>query len=156
MSWGSFGSGDVELAGPGYLGASTMTNLAYIAATHSYVATYRFPARGGSWDGSDNGTYSLRARPIQVWDELGYVVPAVELASYWLWFPPGLMGSSCGPIDFDGDGDAGTSADIQAFFECIAGSCCETCASADFDGDGDTATDADVASFFRVLAGGPC
>jgi uncharacterized membrane protein len=58
--------------------------------------------------------------------------------------------------DFDGDGDVGTDADIEAFFACLAGSCCATCGSADFNGDGDVGTDADIESFFRVLAGGAC
>jgi hypothetical protein len=58
--------------------------------------------------------------------------------------------------DFDGDGDTGTDADIQAFFACLAGGCCPLCGSADFNNDGDTGTDADIESFFRVLAGGPC
>jgi hypothetical protein len=58
--------------------------------------------------------------------------------------------------DFDGDGDTGTDADIEAFFACLAGTCCATCGSADFNADGDTGTDADIESFFRVLAGGPC
>jgi hypothetical protein len=58
--------------------------------------------------------------------------------------------------DFNGDGDVGTDADIQAFFACLAGDCCASCGSADFNGDGDIGTDADIESFFRVLAGGPC
>ncbi len=58
--------------------------------------------------------------------------------------------------DFDGDGDVGTDADIEAFFACLAGTCCSTCASADFNGDGDTGTDADIEGFFTVLAGGSC
>jgi hypothetical protein len=58
--------------------------------------------------------------------------------------------------DFNGDGDVGTDADIQAFFACIAGTCCATCGSADFNGDGDVGTDADIESFFRVLGGGAC
>jgi hypothetical protein len=58
--------------------------------------------------------------------------------------------------DFNGDGDAGTDADIEAFFKCLAGSCCTTCGSADFDNDGDSGTDKDIESFFSVLAGGPC
>jgi hypothetical protein len=64
----------------------------------------------------------------------------------------------CGTADFDGDGDTGTDADIEAFFACLAGSCCPTCftGGADFNGDGDTGTDADIEAFFRVLAGGPC
>ena len=65
---------------------------------------------------------------------------------------------TCGTADFDGDGDVGTDADIEAFFACLAGTCCPTCwqGGADFNGDGDTGTDADIESFFRVLAGGEC
>jgi hypothetical protein len=58
--------------------------------------------------------------------------------------------------DFNGDGDAGTDADIEAFFACLAGHCCPRCGSADFNGDGDVGTDADIESFFRVLGGGAC
>jgi hypothetical protein len=62
----------------------------------------------------------------------------------------------CGTSDFNGDGDFGTDADIEAFFACIAGDCCVTCGSADFNADGDLATDADIEAFFRVLGGGTC
>jgi hypothetical protein len=62
----------------------------------------------------------------------------------------------CGSADFNDDGDSGTDADIEAFFACIAGSCCPACGSADFNGDGDAGTDADIESFFRVLGGGQC
>jgi hypothetical protein len=58
--------------------------------------------------------------------------------------------------DFNGDGAVGTDADIEAFFACLAGSCCANCGSADFNGDGAVGTDADIEAFFRVLAGGPC
>jgi hypothetical protein len=71
---------------------------------------------------------------------------------------PCVTGPVCGTADFDGDGDTGTDADIEAFFACLAGNCCATCfaGGADFNADGDTGTDADIESFFRVLAGGPC
>jgi hypothetical protein len=70
----------------------------------------------------------------------------------------GMFHLDCGPNDFDGDGDAGTDFDIEAFFACLAGSCCPTCfpGGADFNGDGDSGTDADIEAFFRVLAGGTC
>jgi subtilase family serine protease len=58
--------------------------------------------------------------------------------------------------DFNGDGDIGTDADIEAFFACLAGSCCPACGSADFNADGDIGTDTDIEAFFRVLGGGPC
>jgi hypothetical protein len=63
---------------------------------------------------------------------------------------------ACGSADFDNDGDSGTDADIEAFFACLAGSCCARCGSADFNADGDTGTDADIEAFFRVLGGGSC
>jgi hypothetical protein len=63
---------------------------------------------------------------------------------------------TCGSADFDGDGDVGTDADIEAFFACLGGNCCQNCGSVDFDGDGDTGTDADIEAFFRVLGGGTC
>lgn len=54
------------------------------------------------------------------------------------------MGPVCGTADFNGDSDVGTDADIEAFFSCLAGSCCPTCfiGGADFNGDGDIGTDA--------------
>ncbi len=64
--------------------------------------------------------------------------------------------SSYCSADFNGDGDTGTDADIEAFFACLAGNCCPLCATADFNGDGDAGTDADIESFFRVLGGGAC
>jgi len=70
------------------------------------------------------------------------------------------LASTCGSIDFDGDGDEGTDADIEAFFIRLAGGPCPTapveCESTDFDGDGDEGTDADIEAFFRRLAGGAC
>jgi hypothetical protein len=65
---------------------------------------------------------------------------------------------ACGTSDFNGDGDFGTDADIEAFFGCLGGNCCGQCftGGADFNGDGDTGTDADIESFFRVLGGGNC
>jgi hypothetical protein len=58
--------------------------------------------------------------------------------------------------DYNGDGDFGTDADIEAFFACLAGNCCALCGGSDYNGDGDFGTDADIESFFRVLGGGAC
>jgi spore coat protein A len=64
----------------------------------------------------------------------------------------------CGTSDFNGDGDFGTDADIEAFFACLGGNCCPTCypGGSDFNQDGDYGTDGDIESFFRVLGGGNC
>jgi hypothetical protein len=76
------------------------------------------------------------------------------------WYQEALLWArslgGCGTADFNGDGDVATDADIEAFFACLAGTCCAVCGSADFNGDGDVATDADIEAFFRVLAGGTC
>jgi hypothetical protein len=84
--------------------------------------------------------------------------PWTEIDNYDLMFRTYVTqgGPRCGSADFNGDGDSGTDADIEAFFACIAGSCCATCGSADFNGDGDVGTDVDIEAFFRVLAGGTC
>jgi hypothetical protein len=89
----------------------------------------------------------------------GYVAGVQEGRAYELPFMlEGTSGPGCGTSDFNGDGESGTDADIEAFFACLAGNCCATCwhLGADFNADGDSGTDADIESFFRVLAGGPC
>jgi probable HAF family extracellular repeat protein len=68
---------------------------------------------------------------------------------------PVVGGGNCSP-DFNGDGDFGTDQDVESFFACLAGTCCQTCGTSDFNSDGDFGTDADIESFFRVLAGGAC
>jgi hypothetical protein len=80
-------------------------------------------------------------------DGLGHLCPQVQSAEAALSFPT---------ADFNGDGDLGTDADIEAFFACLAGSCCPGCGSADFNGDGDLGTDGDIEAFYRVLGGGSC
>jgi len=70
---------------------------------------------------------------------------------------PFLLRPPCSS-DFNQDGDFGTDSDIEAFFACLAGSCCPTCDphGQDFNADGDYGTDQDIEAFFRVLAGGSC
>lgn len=56
--------------------------------------------------------------------------------------------------DFNGDGDIGTDQDIEAFFACLGGACCQTCPhNADVNCDGDIGNDADIEDFFRALGG---
>jgi hypothetical protein len=129
----------------------------------------------GNFSYTQNGPYF----PAAIWDARGFwvgssgadgtLIPAndpapVPAGSYAtrvssrVGFIRGIIGNppTCGSADFNGDGDTGTDADIEAFFACLAGSCCATCGSADFNGDGDTGTDSDIEAFFRVLAGGNC
>ncbi|HYE60815.1 MAG TPA: hypothetical protein VD997_02370 [Phycisphaerales bacterium] len=97
-----------------------------------------------NWSGSASGYVALRGNDGQ-WSCQEGVAVSVE-----------VRGSSCGSADYNGDGDAATDQDIEAFFACIGGSCCQSCGSADFNGDGDIATDQDIESFFRVIGGHSC
>ena len=138
---------------------------------------------GGSFTGTNNQSYGLVKLQDGDWTPLasgGAGTTRSSLATFTHHGRPALFfsGSTAylpGPLqprmdyigalvgcprtctaDFDLDGDAGTDADIEAFFACLAGSCCATCLTADFNGDGDVGTDGDIESFFRVLAGGNC
>jgi|GEM_PF-1978589 len=114
----------------------------------------------------------------QAWNDLTPTLPPTLTATWrpyrmkvvedrLLIFDPSRNGvieytQTCGPIcgtsDYDGDSDFGTDADIEAFFACLAGSCCPTCffLGSDFNDDGDAGTDQDIEAFFRVLSGGNC
>jgi hypothetical protein len=60
--------------------------------------------------------------------------------------------NACPTSDFNCDGDFGTDADLEAFFNALAGGFGDT----DINRDGDAGTDSDIESFFSILAGGPC
>ncbi|HYE61136.1 MAG TPA: hypothetical protein VD997_04000 [Phycisphaerales bacterium] len=84
----------------------------------------------------------------------GHIVGITSGAGAVLLIPAGATGCTA---DFNGDGDTGTDQDIESFFACLGGNCCQTCPpTADFNQDGDVGTDQDIESFFRVLGGGAC
>jgi hypothetical protein len=114
-------------------------------AVQSFLLPTNDNGNGGTLGFNDNGQAALSV----VFTDGSYGVIKLSVFD-----PP----STCGSADFNCDGDIGTDADIQAFFECLAGTCppppCT--GSADFNADGDIGTDADIEAFFRVLAGGSC
>jgi hypothetical protein len=134
-----------------------------VSASGTFPLSYQWRYNGGAL--SDNGVVTGATSP----DLTLMSVEASQAGTYDVVVSNGCgsvpsaavvlsVSARCGTADFDGDGDIGTDADIEAFFACLAGSCCPTCwsAGADFNGDGDIGTDADIESFFRVLAGGEC
>jgi hypothetical protein len=152
--------------GPALYVGGTLTEAAGVPA--SKIAKWD----GGSWsalgDGitsADTGGYRqvFAMRPFQsgsgnalcvggMFGSAGNVPGTAQLAR---WVP--CRPTVCCPTDYNGDGDVGTDADIEAFFACLGGNCCATCPpDADFNCDGDVGTDADIEAFFRVLAGGHC
>ncbi|HYE61795.1 MAG TPA: lamin tail domain-containing protein [Phycisphaerales bacterium] len=102
---------------------------------------------GGCWDTNNNGM-----------DFVVYTPAPRNTATTPAPCGGGCPGNECGPQDYNGDGDSGTDQDIEAFFACLGGTCCETCfcQGSDFNGDGDFGTDQDIEAFFRVLGGNPC
>ena len=86
MSWSSVGNGDVELLGPGgtVLASTLLTRTA--PSPGRIRATYRVPARGGYWDWTDNGRYTLRMRPSEVWDQQGFPVAVQDVRALNLSF----------------------------------------------------------------------
>ncbi|HYE61819.1 MAG TPA: hypothetical protein VD997_07460 [Phycisphaerales bacterium] len=57
--------------------------------------------------------------------------------------------------DVNRDGVDGDEADVEAFFACLAGRCCDAC-STDADGDGVEGTRGDVEGFLRAVVGEGC
>lgn len=128
----------VDRLGAGGVDLSTWARFSYAADTSDHWP--RISGDAGTIAGV--GQHQFGPDPSQIRNEL------------WIaHFPP-----ACGTADYNGDGDSGTDADIEAFFACLSGHCCPACylGGADFNADGDSGTDADIESFFRVLAGGPC
>jgi hypothetical protein len=160
---------------PQSIGVCTNQSVSFSVAVESAPGTsvsYQWqvmdPAAPGGWATLSDGP--LIRNGVVVAEAHGASHPQMR---YWLHAPSYgtlrvVVRNGCGSTtsstamvrftsaDFDGDGDAATDADIEAFFRCLGGSCCPTCLSADFNGDGDIGTDADIESFFRALAGGPC
>ena len=127
---------------------------AYAANAQLSISWYTIDGGGGT---STGGSFTLRGT-IGQHDAAAPLSGGSFTLSPGFWPGPADAPIGCGTADFDGDGDIGTDADIEAFFACLAGNCCPTCfvLGADFNADGDIGTDADIEAFFRVLAGGNC
>jgi len=74
---------DIVVTGPnGYSQLATFMGVDINSDGTPRVATYQINAPGGSWDFSDNGTYSVAMEANQVSDTSGNPVPAEALASF--------------------------------------------------------------------------
>jgi hypothetical protein len=135
--------------------AATLAPTPFVhAGTPYFIAAqllHTFPSGNFEWWCSTNppgpGTISYYRDSGQTQWQTNFVTPIAGLE---------LSVSDCASPDFNHDGDVGTDQDIDAFFACLAGTCCPTCDSADINHDGDVGTDQDIEAFFRVLGGGAC
>lgn len=76
-------STDVRVTGPnGFDAIATLVNSSTSSDAATITATYIIAAPGGSWDGPDNGTYTVRMEPNQVSDRDGNFVAAVPLGLF--------------------------------------------------------------------------
>ncbi len=144
----------------GFVVGTSGTTASNSAAQHAWVLTpgyeralVRELVSTPGWDSFDGTFARINARGQVIVS--GTRLTGLDASRRGVLLSPPLP---CGTSDFDGDGDSGTDADIEAFFACLAGSCCAAChpGGSDFNGDGDSGTDADIEAFFRVLAGGVC
>ncbi|HYE63057.1 MAG TPA: DVUA0089 family protein [Phycisphaerales bacterium] len=159
---------DYEASATEYYYQSRIHNTGVLTAGEYYVGVSVFQRMARNSTGQDmwlNLPYEAvrapdgpgAASPLAAWGGTAFETTGEYVLSLTgaCFIPTGPV---CGPQDFNGDGDSGTDQDIEAFFACLGGSCCDTCyaGGADFNGDGDTGTDQDIESFFRVLGGNPC
>jgi hypothetical protein len=140
-------TGAATLVGPLGAGSTAPTGLAYVPANDTLYMI----------DNSSDQLYTVNIDTGAA-TAVGPIGGGNALTLAWVPDSCGGTNPTCGTSDFNGDGDFGTDQDIEAFFACLAGSCCATCwqGGSDFNGDGDFGTDQDIEAFFRVLAGGAC
>ncbi len=88
----TLGTGDVRVTGPNgldvlatFVGVDTATN------GTPRTATYRFAAPGGTWEGADNGTYTVTLQPNQVADATGRAVSSRVLGTFRVFLPLTLV-----------------------------------------------------------------
>ena len=73
----TFDSSDITVTGP-----SGFTANAAFVSTAGNVATYRITAPGGTWDGTDDGLYTISQNANQVKDAAGNARPAGAIGSF--------------------------------------------------------------------------
>jgi hypothetical protein len=59
---------DISVTGPGFAAAKFPTTVSFMVAGATLTATYTFAAPGGTWIAADNGTYTVKMQPNQVFD----------------------------------------------------------------------------------------
>ncbi|MDX2214219.1 MAG: hypothetical protein SFY66_13095 [Oculatellaceae cyanobacterium bins.114] len=79
----SLGAGDIRITGPnGFNELASFVSVDVNSNGTPRVATYRFNAPGGRWDGPDAGTYTIAMEANQVTDTVGNAVPVGSLGTF--------------------------------------------------------------------------
>ena len=83
MNLASVATGNLSVTGPnGYSQVATLVSRKLSTNGKSVTAVYSVPAPGGSWDASDNGTYTILVVANQVKDTAGNAVVAGGLGTF--------------------------------------------------------------------------
>lgn len=78
----SLNSNDIVVTGPhGYSSAATLTSVDSRSGGSPRQASYHIPAPGGSWDSSDNGSYTVTLQSGQVLDTAGNAAAQATLGT---------------------------------------------------------------------------
>lgn len=84
----TLGTNDITVAGPGSFSATPTFDSADSAVNATTItATYSFTPPGGSWDGGDGGTYTLRIATNEVLDTAGQAVNPGPFGSFAVVIP---------------------------------------------------------------------
>jgi hypothetical protein len=79
----SIGDGDLQVSGPrGYSQPAALFSATPMGDSPQIVAVYTIQAPGGSWEGTDNGTYQIALPAGEVLDRAGNSVPEGALGSF--------------------------------------------------------------------------
>src|SRR5207253_11277878 len=79
---------DIRVTGPnGFNQLATFVSVDVNTNGSPRVATYRITPPGGSWDGADNGTYTVSVEPNQVANTSGFTVPAAAIGGFQVLLP---------------------------------------------------------------------
>jgi hypothetical protein len=91
----TIGAGDIVVSGPnGFSQIATLANLPYSSNATPVNATYRINAPGGSWDSTENGTYTISLQANQVADTSGTFAAASTLTTFRVALPPDTVAPS--------------------------------------------------------------
>ncbi len=118
-------SSDILVTGPGgFSQQAALVSVNNNANGTPRTATYQITAPGGTWDITDNGTYTFTVQPNQVSDTRGNFMPSSTLGSFLVSLTPGTQENIVFPADAGvlnvknfgakGDGITDDTAAIQA------------------------------------------
>jgi glucose/arabinose dehydrogenase len=83
LQYASLDNRDIQITGPsGFVANASLVSVDRNFDSPVLTATYEIDARGGNWESTDNGTYSVRTVRRELRDVSGNAVPAKILGSF--------------------------------------------------------------------------